>query len=178
MAWLRLGRFERLMAFFGLIVLSCPAGAESLGPISEETPPAVCDIGFFLRGIRCTGAYCDNIRIGCYRPQLPDAVVRRALWTRWFSEEQGRMLCPANFAVAGLACRGQYCDSISLYCVEIPNTALPNCADTPFVSEEKPRGITVFDNPNNDKAGQIFVATGLTCNHDYCDNVSLHVCEP
>ena len=168
---------RRMAAFFVLVTVALPALAESLGPVSEEDPPAVCNPGWFLRSITCTGSYCDNKQISCYRP-FADAALGRAEWTPLFSEEQGTRTCPSGFAVAGLACRGKYCDSVSLYCVEITNHSFANCTDTRFVSEEQPNQVAVFDNPNYDAASQRFVATGLSCKGSYCDNISLRVCEP
>lgn len=167
---------RHLMALFVLMTTVHSALAESPGPISEETPPAVCDSGSFLRSIQCTGRNCDNKRITCHRP-FTDAVLGRAMWTPWFSEEQGDRSCPSRFVIAGLACDGKYCDSISLYCVEITNKTFASCADTPFVSEEQPTGISVFDTILFDASGQAFVATGLRCRGSYCDDVSLRVCE-
>ena len=59
-----------------LMMVASLVEAASLGPISEETPPAVCDPGYFIEEVHCTGGYCDNIRISCR--QLPDAALGRA----------------------------------------------------------------------------------------------------
>jgi hypothetical protein len=62
------------------------AQTQVLGPISEETPPAVCWAGWFVSGIRCTGRYCDNIEITCTK--IPGATVgSNNRWTPWVSEE-------------------------------------------------------------------------------------------
>jgi hypothetical protein len=166
-----------LAAFLILMTSVHSALAESLGPISDETPPAVCDSGAFLMSIRCTEDYCDDKQITCHRP-FADAVLGRAQWTSFFSEEQQSNTCPSSFAIAGLACNGRFCDRMSLYCVEITNKTFTKCTTTAFVSEEPPNEISVFENPNSDKAGQVFVATGLSSRGSYCDAVSMRVCEP
>src|SRR5215208_1656389 len=78
-----------------------PGTAETLGPISEETPPATCDPGSFVSGIGCSGAYCDNIQISCKR--FSDAALGTAYWMEWVSEEQGwsGVKCPLNHFIAG-----------------------------------------------------------------------------
>jgi hypothetical protein len=81
------------------LTASNPGAAESLGPISEETPPAICDPGSFISGIRFTGSYCDNIKIFCTR--IADAALGHGSWTAWFSEEERRRDCPPSHFIAG-----------------------------------------------------------------------------
>jgi hypothetical protein len=148
--------------------------AESLGPISEETPPAACDPGSFISAIQCTGSYCDNIRISCRR--FTNAALGGATWMDWVSEEQGLRLCPPNHLVAGFACRGSYCDNISLLCVEVTNLNITSCLDeTRRVSEEG--GGQLSFSEYSDVAGQLIFATGMKCFGGYCDDKSFRVCE-
>ena len=151
-----------------------PATAESLGPISEETPPASCNPGSFISAIKCTGRYCDNIRISCGR--FANAALGSATWMNWVSEEQGASACPANHLVAGFACRGSYCDDISLLCVEVTNLNVISCvAETRRVSEEG--GGQLSFSEHSDVAGQLIFATSMKCFGRYCDNKAFRVCE-
>jgi hypothetical protein len=147
--------------------------AESLGPISEETPPAICDPGAFISGIRCTGGWCDNIQISCAR--FRNATLGRGSWMPWVSEEQGRRECPPNHLVAGLACRGSNCDNISLYCLEVTNMRADSCRDTRYVSEEQGGSLSFLE--GIDVAGQMIFARSVRCSGRYCDNKSFNVCE-
>jgi hypothetical protein len=165
-----------VLAAFVIAVFAADRGtAASLGPISEETPPAVCDPGSFLSEVRCSGHYCDNLLISCAR--LPGASLGRALWTPWVSEEQRQRSCPGNYLIAGLACNGSYCDNLSLYCVEVTNLRLVHCASTGFVSEEGGGRLNFFAALEADKAGQRIAARGITCAGSYCDNKAFDVCE-
>ena len=150
-----------------------PAAAETLGPISEETPPAVCDPGWFVVEVACSGDYCDNVEIRCAR--VEGAALGAALWLPWISEEGRRISCPGNSLVAGLACDGKYCDSLSLYCVEVTNLNAVNCGDTAWVSEEQ--GRLYLGQGIVDKAGQQIAAKGIECRGDYCDDKRFEVCE-
>jgi hypothetical protein len=159
-------------AILVVIVVICRSGiAETLGPISEETPPATCNPGAFISGIRCTGSYCDNITISC--APFRGAALGRASWTAWVSEEQGLRECPPNHLIAGLACRGSYCDNVSLFCVEVTNMRAVNCSNTPYVSEENGGTLSFF----SDVAGQMVFARAMRCSGRYCDNKSFNVCE-
>jgi hypothetical protein len=172
-------RFRPFLACLVFVTLATlgahTALAASLGPISEETPPAVCDPGSFLSGVRCTGDYCDNLRISCSR--LPGASLGRALWTPWVSEEQGRRACPSRHLIAGLTCRGRYCDNLSLYCVEVTDLRLVHCSQSRSVSEEGGGRLDFLAAIGADKAGQRVAARGITCSGRYCDNKTFNVCE-
>jgi hypothetical protein len=151
-----------------------PGAAESLGPISEETPPAICDPGAFISGIRCTGGWCDNIQISCAR--FRNAILGRGSWMPWVSEEGGgRRECPPNHLIAGLTCRGSNCDNISLYCVEVTNMRADSCRDTRFVSEEGGGSLSFLE--GIDVAGQMLFARSMRCTGRFCDNMSFNVCE-
>ena len=159
-----------------LAMVTMPAGAASRGPASEETPPAVCDPGYFVEEVRCSGRYCDNIRFTCQR--LPNAVLGEAKWNRWVSEEHGGSECGRNSFIAGFACRGAYCDDISLYCVEVTNLArVPSCREVGPVSEERGGRLNFFSAMLGDKAAQKFYARGMRCAGRYCDNKYFTVCE-
>jgi hypothetical protein len=159
------------------VAMNCgPALAQNqtLGPISEETPPAVCWAGWFVSGIRCNGRYCDNIEITCTK--IPGATVGSDnRWTPWVSEESSSPAwCgPGPNLIAGFACNGRYCDNISLYCVPLVNLRSIHCWQTKTVSEEH-GGTLSFQEGTS---GGIVVATQMSCSGSYCDNKTFQVCE-
>ena len=169
---------KRLITRTGIVAIAAAAAgtvlASSVGPISEETPPATCDPGSFVGEIRCTGRFCDNVRITCkkYRGMK----LGSAFWTQWISEERGGVRnCPSSHHyIAGLACKGRYCDKVSLYCVQVANANNLNCGMTGGVSEERGGRLSLF---LGDKAGQQFLANGIKCSGRYCDNKAFQVCE-
>jgi hypothetical protein len=157
---------------FVVIIMSGRGSAESLGPISEETPPATCDPGSFISAIHCAGSYCDNVTISC--ASFSGAALGDASWSAWVSEEQGPRECPQNHLIAGLTCRGGYCDNLSLYCVEVKNMARGTCGDTtPEVSEEEGGDLSFV----SDKAGVRVFARAMKCSGRYCDKKSFSLCE-
>ena len=165
-----------LVLMLTLMMVTNPAGAASLGPVSEETPPAVCDPGHFVEEVRCSGRYCDKIRIACQK--LPNAVLGKAKWNRWISEEFGSSECGRNSFIAGFACQGDYCDNISLYCVEVTNlTRVPSCKEIGPVSEERGGRLNFLGAMQGDKVGQQFYARGMRCTGRYCDKKYFTVCE-
>ena len=170
---LKMPKIIGLMSLLGVLVPTMSAIAASLGPVSEEYPPAVCDSGSFVRSIQCTGKYCDNIKISC--ASFPDANLGRTEWTPWISEEKGTRNCSGNRYIAGLACRGKYCDNISLYCVELKNYRTGSCSSTRSISEEKRGSLSFLE--GIDKAGQRMLAKGIRCSGKYCDNKKFTVCE-
>jgi hypothetical protein len=149
------------------------ARAETPGPISEETPPAVCDPGAFVVEIHCSGDYCDDVAITCRR--FAGATLGSALWLPWVSEEQRRADCPAGSFIAGLACHGKYCDDLSLYCVQVTNATTFGCSGTAVVSEENGGNLSFFS--VTDKAGVEVAARAMSCSGSYCDNKTFDVCE-
>jgi hypothetical protein len=164
-----------------VIPMACgPAAAQTqvLGPISDETPPAVCSSGSFVTGIRCTGSYCDNIKITC--TNLPGAATDGYRWTPWVSEETFPGYCtgPVPMFIAGFACNGKYCDNISLFCVYLANADLfkiYRCWTTRSVSEEQ-GGTLSFQEGSSGGSG-IVVATQMSCSGSYCDNKTFYVCQ-
>ena len=82
--------------------------------------------------------------------------------------------CPTNYYIAGFACRGNYCDNLSLYCVEILRASRLSCSRTARVSEENGGRLSFF---TGDAAGQRFAAYAMKCSGSYCDNKEFDVCE-
>jgi hypothetical protein len=69
-----------------------------------------------LSGARCSGSNCDNISLELLRtPRL--RFDGQCIQSRWFSEESpNNYICPDGQWVGGMACRGDHCDDVSLYC--------------------------------------------------------------
>jgi len=139
------------------------------GPVSEETESARCPSGFALKGVRCYGSYCDNKLLYCCPYQAtadPDA---SNAWKSWFTDgDNDRSYTNSGF-VSGIVCRGNYCDDVRLRVVTSPH--LDNndqCYYAPFISEESP------DNEKKCMTG--FLAAGMKCRGDYCDDISLRCC--
>jgi len=96
-------------------------------------------------------------------------------WTDTFSEEgSGEMKCKSGFAVAGIACYGDYCDNKELLCR--PYTNRPDNLRTSsywhsqVISEEKPNASF-----RSDKLSEPALIAGLKCSGRYCDNISFYV---
>ena len=134
---------------------------------SEEFPPISCDNSSIFSAVQCSGSKCDNTRAYC----TPTAGTRGAsTWTSYFSEEGTNWrFCSANQWVTGLACRGNYCDDISLQCTTMTGIARHNCYWTGWISEEN-GGYLSF--------GNNYLAIGAQCNGNNCDNKRFYVCQP
>ncbi len=81
--------------------------------ISEEQPNSTfeCPSYSVAVGIRCKGAYCDNLSVRCDPVNLE---LLNCQWSNWISEESGngrynKAEWPDQFLV-GLECKGSYCD--------------------------------------------------------------------
>jgi hypothetical protein len=98
------------------------------GWTSEESSPISCtfssasDFGA-ITGMKCTGSYCDNIKVECGHPESGHSL-SDCFWTPWVSEEGGGMnyFSGAQTFEKGaraVQCGGEYCDSMRyLACVE------------------------------------------------------------
>ncbi len=156
-------------AIISLIFLfaSTISAQEHIGPVSEENRPAACSNGFVLKGIICSGAYCDNKILICEQYQNGVDTRARHRWSKQFSEERpGYDLSMTEF-VSGLACSGSYCDNIRLRYISGNLRNTQQCQWTAFFSEEAPSSAQC-------DAGK-YVA-GLKCSGAYCDNLSLFCC--
>jgi hypothetical protein len=82
-----------------------------------NSPPA------FITGIRCSGKYCDNIKVECGEATAPwfgnqrlAVGVTNCSWTGWYSEEQGTAInFGTNRYATGVECNGSYCDQKRFY---------------------------------------------------------------
>ena len=163
----------KIMLLMGALVGTNPGFAASVGPVSEETPPASCDPGWLVDEVRCTGDYCDNIQISCVRMGVTR--IGSSVWTEWISEERGgRGSCPSRHYIAGFSCHGKYCDNISLYCVELRSVREVDCTETRVVSEEQGGRLSFY---YGDTSGQRFAAKAMQCYGKYCDDKRFTVCE-
>ncbi len=163
--------------FASTILLALPALSASLGPISEETQPAICNPGSLVTEVKCTGKYCDNLKIKCGGPagEFHARRATNAVWTSLKSEESGGMnVCPTDHYIAGFACNGRYCDNLSLYCVKlrgVTRTSFP-CADKGPISEENGGRLKFTE----ETLGLKFGAISMHCTGRYCDNKKFKVC--
>lgn len=101
---------------------------------SEEGGGNARDDDGLVTGLACTGRYCDNISLQFAR-SATTRNLRGCYWrNEWYSEEgiverNGRRgnadrdarstSCENGEFVAGVRCRGSYCDDISLYCCRL-----------------------------------------------------------
>ena len=167
-----------LAAFAALTLLCGPVSAQS---ISEETPPISCG-HLLVRGVTCTGRYCDNMKPICGAQRHEIYNIR---WSKFVSEE-GDATANCNVSnpyergdypagepafIAGFACNGDYCDNVALECVALKD-AFPaslggnQCRWTAWASEETP---TV-------DFGAGYGAIRMQCGGRYCDNIRFLVC--
>jgi hypothetical protein len=141
-----------------------------VGPISEEQGTGVCAEGFAVRKVKCTGGNCDNLTLTCcaYTPTPGNASVS-AWWSDWFSEEGSHKAEDLSAFVNGIQCSGRYCDNKKLQffrSAHLTNSAI--CDSKGPFSEEG----------NNERdCGEGWFLSGMSCNEDYCDNVTLTCCQ-
>lgn len=151
-----------------LVIELDPAAFNSETPwFSEEQGPAMCPWGQVANGMRCSGSYCDSVKIGC------NAYLGAPLGGSWrpaISEEGGNnlMLCPGDGMVDGASCSGSYCDNISFHCVDTTLHKTNNCGWTGWFSEETPAWTTIV-------SGEQAVA-GVQCRGRYCDDMRMYLC--
>lgn len=140
----------------------------AVGPISEETGSKFCPNGYAIRGITCSGKYCDNKTLTCCRYLNGQDNDVRGGWAPRISDEPPNNFYTNNGGwIAGIACRGNYCDNISLnffYTGKLRNTG--QCFFNLEFSEEK----------GYDQCPDNHFVSGLRCNGPYCDNIALYCC--
>jgi hypothetical protein len=165
---------------------------EALKPISEETPPAICSLGYALSHLRCRGSYCDDVVATCARYAMPPASAAEAApyWTAWFSEEKsGHFINGSNFprlsddysVAVGVQCRGRYCDDMRLLMQPMRGRNAPTmdskaeypiCRLSSKFSEETP--LPAMAARPRGKAMEFVRRIG--CSGDYCDNLTIEWC--
>lgn len=109
--------------------------------ISEEAPNNnTADARGFMRAIQCRGSYCDQKSVE-YLAHPDIRNTGQCYWSRYFSEEAPNSYhCGASEFVAGLRCRGNYCDDISIYCCR--GEMRPTAADAGQPSNAAPPKLT------------------------------------
>ena len=155
-----------------------PAGQERipLAALSEENGPRYCPQGSAVVEVGCSGRYCDNLHLVCERYARETPLGHRDVdahqWSGWYSEEDGGhppgWLSPAPVTgfIAGVDCRGDYCDDVRVDTDATLTPAGPG-ASVSVVSEETA--------PARCPSGQF--VTKLLCSGSYCDNLSVW-CSP
>ncbi|CAK0845675.1 unnamed protein product [Prorocentrum cordatum] len=122
--------------------LSDNLGAKYVWNEGEEAGGHVADCpeDKVVSNIECQGKYCDNIRMHCATPLQYVVDVAAVPWhSDWFSEEEGRMDCPEDYAITGIECRqhegffcltncGDYCDDKRIRCSAIKPAAVGRAA--------------------------------------------------
>ncbi len=140
------------------------------GLTSDGDPPVFCPAGTAAAGFRCSGWYCDDIRLDC--KTVPGGInfdVETSIPTPWISDNQNGSIaeCGPSDLVVGIECRGDWCDEIRVWCGQ-PNWAIDGCSLTLSLSEES--GGTY-----NASAGHFI--QDIRCEGSYCDNKRFDVCE-
>jgi hypothetical protein len=128
-----------------------------------------CPSGYALRGLKCTGAYCDNKDLLCcpYLGGEPDATAKEKS-SRPFSEEFPNTMTSKLFLI-GLTCQGNYCDNILPH--PIKSSRLINaghCEWTPWASEQP--GAWLDCGPGK-------LVSGIRCQQDFCGDVGIYCCQ-
>ena len=140
-----------------------------LARVSEEGGNARrCPSGHALRGLRCSGSFCDYKDLLCcpYLAGEPDPAAKE-LASRVISEEFPNVLKSKHF-LNGLACNGPNCDNILPYQFKSP--ALVNtgeCAWTAWSSEQSGAWLD---------CGADRLMSGIRCQGDYCASLGLYCC--
>lgn len=152
-----------------LFILLAPAAMAQSLTVSEEDPPTTCARGSVVSTFTCTGRFCDNITITC-RPVA--APVANTFWTNWV--ESGGNTTASCIAgdgtgsayMSGIACRGDFCDDISLHCTRFVGLGSVSCLPP---------------TPHTD--GQVGVAAAIgsgigivTCSGLHCDDKTISIC--
>lgn len=86
------------------------------GFISEEPPNnnVECGSNQFMVGVACSGRFCDNMAIQCASFTNRTRDDWSCFWSAFFSEEQRFGNTPDGYGVAGIWCKGGFCDDISM----------------------------------------------------------------
>ena len=128
-----------------------------------------CPSGYALRGLRCSGKFCDDKDLLCcpYLDGAPDPTAKE-MNSRWVSEEVPNVLTSKKF-FNGLTCRGPYCDDSFMH--QFKSSRLTNtreCGWTPWYTEQTA--------PWLDCGLGSFMA-GIRCQYDYCGDVAIYCCK-
>jgi hypothetical protein len=162
----------------GFLLTGCDAPAELddqgpwswSGKTSDEYPPLSCPSGGAVHGIECEGSFCDNIELDC---MSTGRAAGENTWLPYFSEEgtgsadEGR--CKGDDTwMTGIACRGPFCDNITVECSQILGSSTGTCEWSKWYSEEQP----AFHSP-----GDSSYIKGIECDGSFCDRMRYRHCE-
>jgi len=126
-----------------------------------------CSNSWAVRGVKCTGNYCDNMYLYCC-PYSDTADGSPRTTGSWFSEEGGGSSYSDTGVVTGGYCSGNNCDNMRIEFVTTPKLQRYGaCFDANSISEENPNGYTCPDG---------YWVTGWSCRGSNCDNVALRCC--
>lgn len=83
-----------------------------------------CGPDDFLTGVRCSGDFCDSIRMQCTGFERHTRTGRGGCrWTDWVSEEgSGTIEFPTGYYAAGMQCAGSNCDNKRFYICRLAPT--------------------------------------------------------
>jgi hypothetical protein len=127
---------------------------------SEEFAPVSCGGSSFVAGFKTTGSYGDTLSVWC---EPTTETKGDSYWTPYISDEyRGMMYCEREYWVTGLACRGKYCDDVSIQCTRIAGSYPYEVTASWWISEENPPLVWTYLNK---------FAKGVQCSGAYCDNV-------
>jgi len=134
----------------------------------EGTGRRECPSGYALRGLRCSGLYCDDKDVLCcpYLLGMPDPSVADGK-ARWISEEAPAVFESEEF-INTISCRGPYCDEI--YPQPFTSSRLKNAGGCVWSAWS-------FEQPGHWLDCQLgrFIA-GIRCQEDYCSDIQIYCC--
>lgn len=124
--------------------------------------------GADMEGAMDEGALADEAALGdeAAVEELNNADATFRAWTGYTSEEFAPLQCVSGRLIRGVECQGRYCDNIRADCVDAGVTIVES-SWTSYFSEEGNGSADERICPGNE-----FV-TGISCDHSYCDNISL-----
>lgn len=141
------------------------------GYTSDELPSLICADGEAVRGVECSGGWCDNISLLCEDTGLPTGA---QTWQPYFSEEAGsggranESYCPGpDWWMSGIDCGGGWCDNLSMLCTQVVGSSTGPCRWSGWYSEET--GTFV--------APEGHYITGIECSGNFCDELRYQYCE-
>ena len=137
---------------------------------SDEVPALICPEGEAVRGVDCSGAWCDNISLLCEATGL---LTGAQTWQPYFSEEAGtgranESYCPSpDWWMSGIDCMGGWCDDLSMLCTQFVGSSTGACVWSGWYSEETGSFI----------APEAHFITGIECRGNFCDEMRYQYCE-
>jgi hypothetical protein len=138
--------------------------------VSEEPDNRrYCPSGYALRGLRCTGSFCDDKDLLCcpYLEGEPDTSAKEAQ-SRQISEEWPNVVQSKSF-FNGLTCWGPYCDNVLPHQFRSSRLASTKECEWSVWASERPGAWL--------DCGLGRFMAGLRCQADYCGDVAIRCCQ-